>query len=242
MQCGLVAAEAAVDTGPEYRVFDAWEVSRVRASPLRPVAKTDMAVAPEHGAQWRKLSTLHRKALHDREMWLVIFGSELKRVRECAGLPQKVVEEAEALVKKHLSHVADLQPEAVAVAVLWVAARAAGAPWPLVDFLKCSKADEQRVRRAAWRLMEVAKVRRPGIEKYVKTLAARVGLPAHVVKVAVDILERNRRLLVGRNPWLWAAAALWKASPNKLGLAWMLAVAAGVTANGVEDAARRLKR
>ncbi len=34
---------------------------------------------------------------------------------------------------------------------------------------------------------------RLSIEDYVKTLAARVDLPAPVVKSAVEILERNRR-------------------------------------------------
>jgi len=38
--------------------------------------------------------------------------------------------------------------------------------------------------------------RRPSIEDYVKTLAARVNLPAPVVKRALDILERNRRRVV----------------------------------------------
>jgi len=39
---------------------------------------------------------------------------------------------------------------------------------------------------------------RTSIEDYVKTLAARVNLPAPVVKAAVDILERNRRFLSGK--------------------------------------------
>jgi transcription initiation factor TFIIIB Brf1 subunit/transcription initiation factor TFIIB len=51
-QCGLVVAESAVDTGPEWRVFDEREKKRrVRAAPLKLVVKTDMAVKPEHGVQ-----------------------------------------------------------------------------------------------------------------------------------------------------------------------------------------------
>jgi hypothetical protein len=46
----------------------------------------------------------------------------------------------------------------VAVAVLWTAAKAVGAPRLLEDFPKCSKADERRVRKAAWRLKEVVKL------------------------------------------------------------------------------------
>jgi transcription initiation factor TFIIIB Brf1 subunit/transcription initiation factor TFIIB len=97
------------------------------------------------------------------------------------------------------------------------AAKAAGAPRPLEDFLKCSRAEERRVRRAAWRLKEEARLGRRPIEDYVKTPAARVNLPAPVVKSAVELLERNRRVLAGKNPWVSVAAALWLASFKKLG-------------------------
>ncbi len=108
-QCGLVAAESTVDVGPEWRVFD--EKRRVRAAPLKLVVKTDMAVRPEHGARWRRLARLHRETLHGRERRLVEIGAELKRIKECAGLPQHVVEEAEALLKKYFDVVGSLKPE-----------------------------------------------------------------------------------------------------------------------------------
>ncbi len=153
-----------------------------------------------------------------------------------------MVEEAEALVKKYFEVVAGFPPEVVAVAVLWTAAKAAGAPRPLEDFLKCSKADESRVRRVAWRLKEEAKLgRRPSIEDYVKTLAARVGLPGPIVKAAVEILKRNRRVLAGKNPWVSAAAALWLASFKRLGLLKALAEAAGTTPASIRNAANRLR-
>ena len=80
--------------------------------------------------------------------------------------------------------------------------------------------------------------RRP-IEDYVKTLAARVNLPAPVVKAAVDILERNRRVLTGKNPWV--SAALWLASFRRLGLLKALAETAGATPASVRNAANRLR-
>jgi len=57
-QCGLVVAEAAVDTGPEWRTFEMEK--RVRTAPLRSIMKTDMAVKPEHGVRWRRLAKFHR--------------------------------------------------------------------------------------------------------------------------------------------------------------------------------------
>jgi transcription initiation factor TFIIIB Brf1 subunit/transcription initiation factor TFIIB len=236
-----VVAESAVDTGPEWRVFDEREKRRVRTAPLRLVVKTDMAVKPEHGVQWRRLAKFHRDTLHGYERRLSAIGGELKRIRECVGLPQRAVEEAEALVKRYFDVVGGFPPEVVAVAVLWTAAKVAGVPRPLEDFLRCSRAEERRVRRVAWRLKEaVRQGRRPSIEDYVKTLAARVNLPAPVVKAAVELLERNRRVLFGKNPWV-SAAALWLASLKRLGLLKALAEASGTTTASIRNAANRLR-
>jgi len=241
-QCGLVVVESAVDTGPEWRVFDEREKRRVRTAPLKLVVKTDLAVKPEHGARWRRLAKFHRETMHGCERRLSAIGAELKRIRECVGLPQRAVEEAEALVKKYFDVVGGFPPEVVAVAVLWTVAKVAGVPRPLEDFLRCSRAEERRVRRVAWRLKEAVRLgRRPGIEDYVGTLAARVGLPASIVKAAVELLEKNRRVLFGKNPWVWAAAALWLASLKRLGLLKALAEAAGTTPVSIRKAAGRMK-
>ncbi len=240
VQCGLVVAESAVDTGPEWRSFN--KEKRVRTAPLRLVVKTDMVVKAEHGARWRRLAKFHRETLHGQERRLAAVGGEIRRVKECAGLPQHVAEEAEALVKRYFEVVAGFPPEVVAVAVLWTAAKAAGVPRPLEDFLKCSRAEERRVRRVAWRLKEEMRLgRRPSVEDYVKTLAARVNLPAAVVKSVVELLERNRRVLFGKNPWVSAAAALWLASLKKLGLLKALAEAAGTTTVSIRKAAGRMR-
>jgi len=239
-QCGLVVAESTVDVGPEWRIFD--EEKRARAAPLKLVVKTDMAVKPEHGARWRRLARLYKEMLHSREWRLAAIKAELKRIRECAGLPQSVVEEAEELAKRHFAVVKSFEPEAAAVALLWAASKAAGAPRPLGDFLKCSKADVQKVKKAAWTLSGVVRLkRRPPIEYYVKTVAARVDLPASVVKRALEILEKNKRALAGKNPWVSAAAALWLASFRGFGLLKTLAEAAGSSVVSVRDAARRLR-
>lgn len=145
-------------------------------------------------------------------------------------------------MKKYFEVVAGFPPEVVAVAVLWTAAKAAGAPRPLEDFLKCSRAEERRVRRVAWRLKEEMRLGgKLSIEDYVGTLAARVNLPAPVVKAAVELLERNRRVLFGKNPWASAAAALWLASFRRLGLLKRLAEAAGTTPVSIRKAAGRMK-
>ncbi len=65
------------------------------------VVKTDMAVKAEHGARWRRMARFHRDTLHGRERRLAKIGGEIRRIRECVGLPQSVPEEDEALLKKY---------------------------------------------------------------------------------------------------------------------------------------------
>ncbi len=74
-----------------------------------------------------------------------------------------------------------------------------------------------------------------------KALADRVDLPAPVVKAAVELLERNRRVLASKNPWVWAAAALWLASSLMLGLLKALVEASGTTTAGIRNATKMLR-
>jgi len=237
-QCGLVV-DGLVDTGPERRAYDASQLMRIRAAPLRLVSKTEIGVGMEHGPR-RLWPGFHRDTLHGREARLAAIGAEVSRVRECAGAPHRVAEAAMALVRRHIYELEGLSAGAVAVAALWLAARDLGGPRPLGDFLKCSKADKSAVKRAAWRLNELVRGRRPPLEDYVKIVAARANLPAPVVRRALEILEGNRKAVLGRNPWV-LAAALWLATYKEHGMLIRLAEAAGATIVGVKSAARRMR-
>jgi len=116
-----------------------------------------------------------------------------------------------------------------------------GGPRPPEDFLKCGRADKSAVKRAAWRLDELVRGRRPPIEEYVKIVAARAGLPAAYVRRAMEILAGNRRATAGRNPWVLAAASLWLATYKEYGMLIRLAEAAGATVEAVKNAARRMR-
>jgi len=56
----------------------------------------------------------------------------------------------------------------------------------------------------------------------------------------VELLERNRRVLAGKNPWV-SAAALWLASLKRLGLLKALAEAAGTTTASIRNAANKMR-
>ena len=230
-----------VDTGPEWRAYDASQLARIRAAPLRLVSRTEIGVKVEHGPRWLALAGFDRDTLHGREMRLAAIGAEISRVRECAGAPHRVAEAALALVRRHIYELEGLSAGAIAAAALWLAARDLGGPRPLGDFLRCSKADKSAVKRAAWRLDELVRGRRPPIDEYVKIVAARANLPASYVRRALEILEGNRKAVVGRNPWVLAAASLWLATYKEYGMLMRLANAAGATVEAVKNAARRMR-
>ena len=50
-QCGLVV-DGAADAGPERRAYDASQLARIRAAPLRLVSRTEIGVRVEHGPRW----------------------------------------------------------------------------------------------------------------------------------------------------------------------------------------------
>ncbi len=66
---------------------------------------------------FRRLLDVFTERLHGYERKLAK-GGELKRVRECAGLSQRVVDEAEVFVRRFFEVVTGFPPEVVAVAVL----------------------------------------------------------------------------------------------------------------------------
>jgi len=72
-------------------------------------------------------------------------------------------------------------------------------------------------------------------------VAARAGLPAPVVRRALEVLAGNRRAVLGRNPWVLAAASLWLATYKEHGMPIRLAEAAGATVEAVKGAARRMR-
>jgi uncharacterized Zn finger protein (UPF0148 family) len=80
-QCGLVV-DSVADAGPEWRAYDASQLARMRAAPLRLVNKTEIGVRMEHGPRWLALASFNRDALHWREMRLAAIGAEVSRVRE----------------------------------------------------------------------------------------------------------------------------------------------------------------
>ena len=62
-----------------------------------------------------------------------------------------------------------------------------------------------------------------------------------MIRRALEILEGNRRVTAGRNPWVLAAASLWLAAYKEYGMLVRLAEAAGVAVESVKGAARRMR-
>ena len=197
----------------------------------------------------RKLTAIRLRRWHikaraqtSHETNLARAAQELERLKGLTGAPRPCVEQALEIYKQALKkELATGWPvEAMAAAALYMACRMLKTPRPLDELMRFAR-DKAALRRAAWRLNELLKGRRPPLEEYVKAVAARAGLPAAHVRRALEILEDNRKAVVGRNPWVMAAAALWLATYRR-GMLKRLAEAAGVSNVSIKNTARRMKK
>jgi len=137
-------------------------------------------------------------------MKYVEMAEEVKRLASALNLPQSCADNAIQLAKQLVGH--GYSPQALAAASLFLSCRMLKNPRPLSDF--ANYVDLEKMRKAIRGLSALVK-NVPRLEHYVAVIAARLSVPPTVAKSAVDLLQRNKKALQGRNPWAAAAAALW---------------------------------
>ncbi len=138
-------------------------------------------------------------------MRYVELEEEIKRLASVLNLPQNCADNALKIAKQLVGR--GFSPQALAAASLIMACRMLKMPRPIEDFAGFVN-DIKKMKKTLRELSALMKTP-PQLEHYVGIIAARVGVSPVVAKSAVELLQRNRRALQGRNPWAAAAAALW---------------------------------
>ncbi|MFZ8839757.1 MAG: hypothetical protein ACO2PM_12795 [Pyrobaculum sp.] len=152
--------------------------------------------------RWRRLKKYRKDVLSVRYAAL---EEEIKRLCGALGLPDACAQNAAELARRFVGR--GHPPQALAAAALFLSCRMLKAPRPLDDFADYVESLE-KMKRVVRDLSESVKSV-PKHEHYVAVIAARLGVPAVAAKNALELIQKNRRALQGRNPWAAAAAALW---------------------------------
>jgi transcription initiation factor TFIIIB Brf1 subunit/transcription initiation factor TFIIB len=154
------------------------------------------------GRRWSYLKKYERDVLSLKYLNL---EDEISRLAAALSIPQPCVERAAYLARQLIGN--RYSPQALAAAALIIACRSLKMPRPISDFQQYVDNIEKlkKVLRDLSALMKTPL----RLETYVAIIAARLNVPPAAVKSAIELLQRNRKALQGRNPWAAAAAALW---------------------------------
>ncbi len=151
--------------------------------------------------RWRRLKKYQKEVLRLRYAAL---EEEIKKLSAALSLPDTCAQNATELSKQLVGRGYSLQ--ALAVAALIMACRMLKMPRPISEF--ANFVDIEKTKRILREMSALVKTP-PRLEHYVAVIASRLNVPPIVAKSAIEILQRNKKTLQGRNPWAAAAAALW---------------------------------
>ncbi|ASJ10985.1 transcription initiation factor IIB [Thermococcus sp. P6] len=228
--CGYVIEENIVDTGPEWRAFDAGQrEKRARVGAPESILLHDKGLSTDIGID-RRVSGLMREKIYRMRRWqsrlrisdaaernLAFALSELDRVASQLKLPRYVEEEAARLYREALKKglIRGRSIESVITACVYAACRLLKVPRTLDEVADISRVDKKEIGRSyrfiARNLNLTPKKLFVKPTDYVDKFADELGLNDRVRKRAVKILEEayEKGLTSGKSPAGLVAAALY---------------------------------
>ena len=235
--CGLVIDDNFIDSGPEWRAFDAEQnEKRARGGAPMTVMVHDKGLSTDIGWGNRDtygnvVPTKNRAQLFRMRKWqnrtrastsadrnLALALKELNRLASKIGLHRQVREEAAMLYRRAVNQnlVRGRSVEGVAAAALYGACRRCEVPRTLNEITEASRASKKEVGRTYRYISRELKLNLQPASPvvYIERFCKELKLPGHVENAAIRILNQavEAELTSGRGPTGVAAAAIYIAS------------------------------
>ena len=235
--CGLVIDDNFIDSGPEWRAFDAEQnEKRARGGAPMTVMVHDKGLSTDIGWGNRDtygnvVPTKNRAQLFRMRKWqnrtrastsadrnLALALKELNRLASKIGLHRQVREEAAMLYRRAVNQnlVRGRSVEGVAAAALYGACRRCEVPRTLNEITEASRASKKEVGRTYRYISRELKLNLQPASPvvYIERFCKELKLPGHVEDAAIRILNQavEAELTSGRGPTGVAAAAIYIAS------------------------------
>ena len=235
--CGLVIDDNFIDSGPEWRAFDAEQnEKRARGGAPMTVMVHDKGLSTDIGWGNRDtygnvVPTKNRAQLFRMRKWqnrtrastsadrnLALALKELNRLASKIGLHRQVREEAAMLYRRAVNQnlVRGRAVEGVAAAALYGACRRCEVPRTLNEITEASRASKKEVGRTYRYISRELKLNLQPASPvvYIERFCKELKLPGHVENAAIRILNQavEAELTSGRGPTGVAAAAIYIAS------------------------------
>jgi transcription initiation factor TFIIB len=235
--CGLVAEEGLIDSGPEWRAFD-MEQGEKRARTGAPMTYTihDKGLSTEIGwknkdSYGKSIPTKNRAQLYRLRKWqrrirvsnaternLAYALSELDRIASAMSLPRNVRETAAMVYRKAVNKnlIRGRSIEGVVAASLYAACRQCNVPRTLDEIAASSNVGRKEIGRTYRFMTRELKLKlmptRP--QDYISRFCSELKLSGEVQARAIEILKEaaEKELTSGRGPTGVAAASIYIAS------------------------------
>jgi len=267
--CGSIVEESMVDSGPEWRAFDAQQKAKRQrtGAPIKYtkpnkglVTEIDkynrdirgVKISPQSQAQMHRLRRWHKRSSISSSMErnLTIALSELDRISSSLGLPANIREASALLYRKAVEKglIRGRLIESVVSAVIYTLCRQYGIPRTLDEISEVSGIPKKEIGRTYRFIKKELYVIVPLTNPihYVPRFATELDLSGGVQEKAKTILEDaiKKGLISGRGPTGVAAAAVYIAGVIKGERRTQKEVAdvAGVTEVTIRNRYRELKR
>lgn len=267
--CGLIVAENILDSGPEWRAFDAEQrEKRARGGApvkyMRPnkglVTEIDQynrdirgaKIPTKKQAQLYRMRKWHKRAsiASSMERNLAIALSELDRIASYLGLPENVREAAALMYRRCIEKglIRGRLIESVVSAVLYAVCRNYGIPRTLDEIAEISGVEKKEIGRTYRFMVHELNIRIPLTDPthYVPRFTAALKLSGEVQERAIGLLKRaiKKGLISGRGPTGVAAAAVYIGSAivGERRTQKEVADVAGVTEVTIRNRYRELKK
>jgi transcription initiation factor TFIIB len=267
--CGLVIAEPAINTGPEWRAFTQKEIeTRTRvglplsfsvhdkglSTTIGPIDRDALGKRIPQETKYKMLrlkrwnTRARRNASVDRNLAHAL--GELQKTSEKLHIPSIVQERAALIYRKALKKgvIRGRSISSMVLASLYVACRMTQTPRTLDEVARHSPLDKKDIARCYRILLKELNLRTPvpNAQLRVPKIASDVELGEETQRMALEILGEAERLKItgGKAPMGMAAAALYLAcrmnGENRTQK--MLAEASGVTEVTIRNRYTELKR
>ena len=230
--CGAVVQELMLDLGPEWRAFTSEEegqrartgapLTRLTSEALTTVIdwrgrdafgkELDIKTKLKMIRLWKWQNKARVQTSYERN--LAEAAQELERLKSSMGVPRPCVEQAMKTIEAILINMRGCGVAAIAAAALYIACRIMKTPRQLNELVKYAKASRREVARCYRRMLKELNIKAPIGDPilYVPKIAGQLKLSGEVVKTAIDILQRAKKVGVRGTPAGIAAAAVYIAS------------------------------
>ncbi|MHB8587023.1 MAG: transcription initiation factor IIB [Thermoplasmatota archaeon] len=234
--CGIVIEDRIVDTGPDWRAFDA-EQRREKERTGAPLSvlqhdlglgavmwgRTDAhgrSIAGADMSRIRRMQKWDRRSRFRRgaERNLAHALAEIRRMGTALDAPRPVLEQAAQLYRQAAmqSLIRGRSIDSVAAACLYAAMRSQGVPRSLEEVSQVSKAAKREIGRVYKVVASALRLSMAPVSPaaFVARFASRLGLPNHVEAKALELVQSatEKEVVSGKDPKSIAAGAIYIAT------------------------------